>query len=254
MNFKRIAAIILVFSVLTGAVTAAKAAELPSEPADGLTAATEQLSTEPSTSAVQEETEESTETTEESSEANGEAVAQMSICARATGFPAFFHVWIYIHNLSEETLRIGAYDLPAGEGVSIGSWGMMVTDLWGVYYNVESFAAMERDESDYYSLTKPLSAEDVEKVSEEVRRYNYWDPIFNCTVFAYRVWNCVEGDWLFPLPLPWITVLQLAILGAETHGLKMFVPERERVYRQVGWGDEAALEDTEDWALKSIVA
>lgn len=260
MKIKRIAAIMLVFSLLAGAVTAAKAAEPVNEPVEGVTTAlTQQIPDEPSTSAEQEETtkaeEESTEsTTEQAGGTDSETVALMSICARATGFPAFFHVWIYIKNLSDETLRIGAYDLPAQEGVSIGSWGMMVTDMWGVYYNVESYASKDRDSNDYYSLTKELDIQDIEKVSEEVRRFNYWDPIFNCTVFAYRVWDCVGGKWLFPFPLPWITLIQLAIHGGKTGALEMFVPERTDVFRQKGWGDEATLVETEDWALKSIVA
>ena len=131
---------------------------------------------------------------------------------------------------------------------------MMFTDLWGVYYNVEAFAANDRDESDYFSLTKTLNMEETEKMSEEVSRFNWWDPIFNCTVFAYRVWNCTGGKWLFPIPLPWITQIQMAILGGKTDSIKMFSPEEERVYRQKGWGDEAVLEEAGDWAIKSFVA
>ncbi len=259
MKLKRIAAILLVFAILTGGVTVVKAAEeTADEPNAQTTSGFSEESTQEETDTEQTETTtEAGESAEEPSEENAQennSVAEMSICTRASGFPAYFHVWIYIHNISEETLRIGAYDLPAGEGVSVGSWGMMFTDMWGVYYNVESFAAAGRDSGDYYSLTKQLTLEEVGEVGEEVRRFNYWDPFFNCTVFAYRVWNCVDGSWLFPLPLPWITLLQLAIYGGGTHKLEMFVPEEGCVFRQKGWGDEAVLVKTEDWALRSIVA
>lgn len=243
MKIKRIAAIILVFSFLSAMVTVAKAEE--PEP-------------EPTTSAVQEETTDITEPTtapeEDSTETADEVVAEMSVCMRTTGFPAYFHVWIYIHNVSDETLMVGPYELPAGEGVSVGSWGMSVLDWWGVYYNIEAYASRDRDANDYYVLTKEINLQEFETVSEEVAKWNYWDPIFNCTAFVYRVWNCVEGSRLFPLPLPWITLLQLAIYGAETGTLEMFVPEEERVYKQVGWGDDATLENVEKRSIDSFGA
>ena len=181
-------------------------------------------------------------------------VAEISLCTKASGFPAFFHVWIYIHNISDETIRVGAYDLPAGEGVSVGTWALAVFDGWGVYYNVEAYAGRDRDESDYYALTKTLNKSQMEKVSEEVSRFNWWDPIFNCTVFCYRVWNVAGGKWLLPIPLPWITHIQTLIYGARIGAVKMFVPEENEVYRQRGWGKNARLEEANSWTKHTLIA
>ncbi len=251
MIIKKLASIILVFSVLLTAVGTAKAAGEP---------ATENppALTESSTSATQEESEPTTETTD-SSEKNEEnsdenAVAQMSICMRTTGFPAYFHVWIYIHNISGETIRVGAYDLPANEGVSVGSWGMTVLDSWGIYYNIEAYASREKTENDYYTITKEISLQELETVSEEITKWNYWDFFFNCTVFACRVWNCVGDKYILPVPLPLITLLQMAIQGAKRGNLVMFVPDREQVCKQVGASEEAMLEPVDDRSIDSFGA
>lgn len=254
MKIKKLAAIILVFSVLLTAVGTAKAAEEP---------VTETLPavTESSTSVTQEESEPTTETTDSSekneenpTENDGNAVAQMSICMRTTGFPAYFHVWIYIHNISGETVRVGAYDLPADEGVSIGSWGMTVLDSWGIYYNIEAYAGREKSENDYYTITKEIGLQELETVSEEITKWNYWDFFFNCTVFACRVWNCVGDKYILPVPLPLITLLQMAIQGAERGNLVMFVPDREQVCKQVGAAEKATLEPVDDRSIDSFGA
>lgn len=253
MKIKRIAAILLVFAILTTTFTAAKAQEAEiAPPEESTTAIFETETTE--TTQPPEENGESTTAPEEIPEESEPAVAQMSICMRTTGFPAYFHVWIYVHNISEETLKVGAYDLPADEGVSVGAWGMMLWDKWGVFYNRESYASRDRTADDYYSLTKEITLQELETVSKEIVRWNYWDAFFNCIVFACRLWDCVEGDFILHVPFPLITLLQMAIHGAERNALEMFIPDEERVYRQVGSGEEATLEKVDSRSLDSMVA
>lgn len=48
------------------------------------------------------------------------------------------HTYIYVKNLTDKPLRVGLYDVPAGEGVSIGSLSVSVSDGWGLYYNLEA--------------------------------------------------------------------------------------------------------------------
>ena len=250
MKIKRIAAILLIFALLATMVTAAKAQDAQTEPS----VETSTMQSETETTQANDETEETTAPSEVIPEESEPAVAQMSICMRATGFPAYFHVWIYVHNISDETLKVGAYDLPAGEGVSVGAWGMQFWDKWGVFYNRESYASGERTADDYYSLTKEITLQDVENISKEIMKWNYWDPFFNCIVFACRVWDCVEGDFILHVPFPLITLLQMAIHGAERNALEMFAPDAERVYRQVGRGEEATLERVDSRSLESFVA
>ncbi len=250
MKIKRMAAIILVFSLLAATSTVTNAADEP------MTEAITQI-TEASTSAVTAETTlpVSTVPDEGDNDENAEEyVAEMSICSRASGFPAFFHVWIYIQNISGDTLKIGPYDLPPNEGVSVGTWGMMLFDRWGVYYNMESYASNNRTADDYYALTKSVSAQDIEKISEEITRWDYWDIFFNCTFFATRVWNCIGEKFILPIPLPWIILLQMAINGGGQDDLEMFAPEKERVFKMSGMGENAVLDKVDEHSLGSFVA
>lgn len=253
---KKIIAVLLTFALLTVSFAAVNAADEPVTDIPESTTVVSTETTQESEADVPSEsvTEETTQAEQDAQPSEDDAAAEMSICMLEGGFPAYFHVWIYIHNISDEALMVGPYELPAGEGVSIGSWGMSVLDGWGIYYNIESHASRNRDAGDYCVLTKQITRQDVEKVSEEVAKWNYWDFIFNCTVFACRVWNCVDGDWIMPIPLPWFIILQLEILGAETGRLEMFVPEEERVYKQIGWADEATLEKVEERSIDSFGA
>ncbi len=255
MKIKRFAAILLVFALLATMFTAAKAQDAEAELSG------ESSTVQPETPDISEKESQTTEGSGETTQApekipkeDAQNTVQMSICMRNSGFPAFFHVWIYIHNTSDEAVKVGAYDLPAGEGVSVGSWGMSVLDKWGIYYNIESYASRERTAEDYYVMTKALTLQELETVSEEITKWNYWDFFFNCTVFACRVWNCVGGEYILPVPLPLITLLQMSIHGAEKNALEMFVPDEERVYKQIGSGAEASLEKVEERSIDSFGA
>lgn len=251
MKLKRISALILAVSFFCSTFIAAKAQQ-NDVPAEETTTVTESV-TEETTVPATETTTEPADEPETEPPYDGD-VAEISVCTKASGFPAFFHTFIYIHNISSETLRVGVYDVPAGEGVSVGTWAMAVFDGWGVYYNVEAYASRNRDAGDYFSLTKTLNKQELEKVSEEVSRFNWWDPIFNCTVFVYRVWNAAGGKWLFPFPLPWITEIQMAIHGGKIGELRMFVPDESEVYRQKGWGGDARLEEVDDMTRDTLIA
>lgn len=270
MKIKRLAAIILAAAVFCSMFTAVKAVQddgattapittevsTTTEPGTTAPTTTETSTTAPTTTAPTTTVPITTEPTTRppvKPPVQGD-VAEISVCTKASGFPAFFHTFIYIHNISSETLRVGVYDLPPGEGVSVGTWALAVFDGWGVYYNVEAYASRNRDKYDYFTLTKTLDKNEFEKVSEEICRFNWWDPIFNCTVFVYRVWNAAGGKWMLPLPLPWITEIQMALYGGRIGNLEMFAPDESRVYRQRGWGEDARLEEVNDWTRNTLVA
>ena len=251
---KKIAAVLLTFSFLAASISAAKATDEEEPVTETTTVVTTESSAE-TTEAVTGTTETTapSETDQPSQpEEENENVAEMSICMQLSGFPAVFHVWIYIQNISEETLKVGLYDLPTGEGVSVGTWGVVVDDGWGVYYNIEAYGSGKED-IDYYTLTKSITLSDLEKISKKITSINYWDPFINCTVFSYRLWNCVSGKWLLPIPLPWITFIQMAVLSADKNGIEMFVPEIERVFRQKGRGEDAYLEQVGEETLKDSI-
>ncbi len=144
------------------------------------------------------------------------------------------HVWLYFENLSSETQKVGYYDLPAGQGVSVG----IINRKQGgrIYYNVESFAANYYNQSGWYSISRDLNKAELQKATDSLKTYkNAWDPIFNCMDFAFTVWNDTTGDGLGNLVFPIFGLIQLWFRGAK-RGLKFYYPQPDQVYAQLGMG------------------
>lgn len=172
-----------------------------------------------------------------------EVVATMYLCACVYVFPVSGHTWIYVENNSDRTLRVGLYDLPPGQGVSIGSFSFSVADGWGLYYNVEAFRENNKDREDItWSIPEELTAGELQTLTDElVDYYNSWGFIRNCSFFAFHMWNAVTGDSYFSLLIPAITLLMVMIGGAKRGALDMYFPDPSQVYRQSGSGSEAKL-------------
>ena len=179
-----------------------------------------------------------------------ETVARLHICyhkvnpKKPTG-----HVFLYLENLSDETLMVGVYDLPPNEGVSIGSFGFTRSDGFGIYYNTESYL-YANDETPTLCLSDDLTREELAKFSHRLLYSNTWDFIFfNCTAFAFMMWNTAARPFLMPLLFPVFSLLQLKLYGAgELPG--MFFPQRDRIYRMRGTGSNARLEIVSDKSIK----
>ena len=181
------------------------------------------------------------ETPEEPDEPQGEQyVAKMYICVRlvVTG-----HAWIYIENLTDDTLRIGCYDCPKDEGVSLATYGFQRLDGFGTYYNVEAYMGHKKSLKRTKSNSMMLTQEQLDKVNEKILKSNEWSPFTNCCFFACKVWNCVakEEDRRVAYGLfPFVTAISISSNGNE--GVPdMYVPEREQVFRQKGKKEKAKL-------------
>ena len=55
-------------------------------------------------------------------------VATLSVCSAIYVWPISGHAWIYVHNYSDEPIQVGHYEVPAGEGVSVGVFSFSVID------------------------------------------------------------------------------------------------------------------------------
>lgn len=171
-----------------------------------------------------------------------DTVALLYLCSNSTGFPSLGHIWIYFENVTENALKVGAYELPAGEGVSVGTFGLTRSDGFGIYYNVEAYTGnLHGMEKTLYLMTE-LDQSTFDKISKKILRKNWWDPIaVNCAFFAISIWNKGDGPSMFPwVVFPVFARTQMKSRGAKTD-LKMFYPEFERVYKQKGSGDNARL-------------
>lgn len=184
------------------------------------------------------------ETSEPDIPDESDIVASVSICSSMSVPVIAGHTYIYVHNLSDEPIQVGLYEVPVGQGVSVGSFSFSVSDGWGLYYNIEAYREnSDNIEHKIWSKTKQLNASQLESLSNNIKNYlNYWDPVFNCAFFAYTIWNVSVGDFLIPLVIPVFSHLMLMVSGARKGVLDMYFPTEDQVFRQRGSGNNARLE------------
>ncbi len=175
-------------------------------------------------------------------DSDSDVVARLYVCSRKKNFWAMGHAYLYLENLSDQTLTVGAYELPPDEGVSIGTFGFTRADGLGIYYNIEAYVYNTYGGQGVICLSSDLTAEEVERFSHRLLYSNTWDFFFfNCMSFAYMMWNTVASPFLMPLLFPMFGRLQIRIYGSET-APTMFYPPKERVYRMRGTGQNCRLD------------
>lgn len=172
-------------------------------------------------------------------------VARASLFAAMYFFPVSGHTWIYVENLTDEPITVGIYEVPAGQGVSVGVFSFSVNDGWGIYYNLEAYRENRNNNiSDCRSITKHMTRSELEKLSNTIKNYpNMWDIfIFNCTYFAFSVWNKNSDNFFIPMMIPALAMLEVIIVGAPKGVTQMYYPTKDQVFKQRGTGDNAYLE------------
>lgn len=185
-------------------------------------------------------------------EAQEQIVATITVCCKPENL-LWGHVWIYVENLTQATMKIGHYSLPAGKGVSIGTFAISRDDGWGIYYNVESYSATAYGLDGYTTLTEELTMSEVQTLSEEVYSYvNTWNHFTNCAYFAFKMWNSVSDIFLVPVIFPIFGQLQMLLYDYETGEPKMQNVTADRVYRQIGTGDSAYLVPVSEGSLDPL--
>lgn len=195
-------------------------------------------------------TEPVTDVTEDSGE---EIVARASLFAAMYFFPVAGHTWIYVENLSDEPIMVGLYEVPVGQGVSVGAFSFSVNDGWGIYYNLEAYRENRDDNvKNCRSLTIDLNKSELEELSDSIRSYpNMWEMfIFNCTFFAFAIWNHNSGHFFVPFFLPAVAMLEVMIMGAKKGVTQMYYPTPDQVFKQKGIGDSVRLEPVGETTLK----
>jgi hypothetical protein len=150
------------------------------------------------------------------------------------------HTWIYIENLTDQELKVGAYTLPPDEGVSVGT--LPEYDGWGLYYNIEAYQQTIYGMEDQLSMKDDITLKKLRRVSNFILYYiNFWDPVFfNCMLFAFLAWDMGSWKILLPLIFPIIGKIQMLIYPHET-GALMKPVTKDQVYRQIGMAGWATL-------------
>lgn len=189
--------------------------------------------------------------TEPAETAEDEIVATVSLCSVVYVWPISGHTFIYVQNNSDEPIMVGHYEVPVGQGVSIGTFSFSVHDGWGIYYNIEGFKENTKGRmGDVWSITKELNASELENLTDELVNYpNMWSFGLNCATFAFSIWNSVSGDHFVSLLIPAISQFMVMVGGGEKGVLEMYCPERNQIFRQKGSGSEAYLELASDGTI-----
>ncbi len=179
----------------------------------------------------------------ESEAQDNEIVARFYLMSCMYIFPISGHTWIYVENLSDEPIQVGLYEVPVGEGVSIGSYCFTAYDGPGLYYNLEAHRENKNDNQDtHYSIATDLNKAELKHLSDDIAGYvNYWDFYFNCAFFSFSIYNGNSNGFLIPLVIPGISQIQVILAGGKQGSVGMFVPTRDQVLRQKGSLDNAEL-------------
>lgn len=164
-----------------------------------------------------------------------EIVANMYLCHRRSSAAIFGHCWVYIENLTDETLQVGAYRCPPGQGVSVGNWFITRSDGNGIYYNVEAYVGNVYGTSGMSATKDTLTRAELEKVSRRAAEQNVWGLFRNCSFYAAAVWNAGSSKKVIPFFHPTVVWLQILIHG-NVGAVPMYFPARDQVLRQVGTG------------------
>lgn len=185
----------------------------------------------------------------DASQAADDSIATISLCSNIYVWPVSGHTWIYVHNNSNKTIRVGLWDVPPDQGVSIGSFSFSVDNGWGLYYNIESYKENLKDRmGTVRSISEDMDADDLASLNKALKNYpNMWSFGINCATFSFSMWNSVTGDAMFSLLIPAISDFMIMLKGGEKGVLEMYQNPRENVYRQKGSGDDAYLVPVSDY-------
>lgn len=128
--------------------------------------------------------------------------------------PKIPHLWIYIENETDETLKIGPYKLEPHGAVSMGAWkdrGMGA----GIYINLERYWVKEATYGRAFYIKTKVSRGELEKVGKSLDRHNYWNWGLNCVWFAVSVWDKCTPKIVPFLFSPRISLAFMFLYGAK---------------------------------------
>lgn len=247
--FKRLFAVLLVFTLAFSCLTAAAAED--DVPLDAPETGVATDPGDPTDPTVPTEPIDPTDPTEAAEQTDESHVADMYLCYRQSKASFFGHAWVYIENRTNETLQVGAYSLPPQQGVSVGSFAFRSKAL-GTHYNVEAYCGNHYPMDGTVAIREALSRSALQSVSSRIRNTNFWGVFFNCAAFAATIWNAGSSRKVIPLLFPVFVELQIRARGPVS-SFTMYAPDREQVYKQQGTGAGATLSRCPDGPLQKEI-
>lgn len=183
---------------------------------------------------------------------NSDVVGTISIAFRLSHI-SFGHVWIYIHNTSDEPFVVGLYTVQPGEGVSLGNFNLSRSDGSGLYYNVESHCGHKYGIGGTVAVTDALTYGRLKAITETLKIGNHFDPVYNCTGFALTIWNIGSAKIIPFIPIPVVALVGIFLWGGRMNSLEMSDVPAEQVYKQIGNGSDAYLKPVSEGSLDSKI-
>lgn len=183
---------------------------------------------------------------------NSDVVGTISLAFRLSHI-SFGHVWVYIHNTSDEPFEVGLYTVQPGEGVSLGNFNLTRSDGRGLYYNIESHCGNKYGIDGTIAVTDKLTYGRLQAVSKVLKNGNHFDPVYNCTGFALTVWTAGSAKLIPFIPIPCVAMLGIVMWGGKLNSLEMSDVPAEQVYKQIGNGSDAYLKPVSEGSLDSKI-
>lgn len=128
--------------------------------------------------------------------------------------PELPHVWVYIENISNETLKVGHYSLPAGETLSMGSWRDRGNGA-GIHYNLERYWVKEATYGRTTYVKAQVTRPEIAMATATINVHDYWSWPFNCGWFATSVWNKCTLKQVIYLFHPNLIEAEMTLLGGK---------------------------------------
>jgi hypothetical protein len=170
-----------------------------------------------------------------------EYVASVYVCQKSKAPYYNGHTWLYFENLTDHTITVGIYQLPKGQGVSVGTYGYAIKDGRGLYYNVEGYRYNHPKTDDFICLKKDLTQSQLDTMSSKITRSGFWSYMLNCSFSAFTTWDVVFGKFLPYLIFPILTRVCILLYPQHQSGFYLYSPKSDQIFKQVGWGSNAYL-------------
>lgn len=170
-----------------------------------------------------------------------EYVATAYVCQKARLAYLSGHTWVYFENLTDHELTVGVYQLPSGQGVSVGTFGYSIADGRGLYYNVECYRYNHPKTTDFVCVKKNLTQEDLNQMSTMITITGFWSYLLNCSFAAFNIWNSSFGEFMPYLIFPFLARLCILIYPQHESGFYLYNPKMDQIFKQKGYGSGAYL-------------
>ncbi len=238
---RSIISILLSFSLFLSGFTVVFAEEISET-------STEEITTEESTDNYPDITVTEPETSEPSEKADDDVIGKIYLCSRWSGITTTGHLWVYIHNTTDEPITVGLLEVAPDDGISMATFGFTRSDGFGIYYNMETYRNDKYCDESCISLSDDLTVSELEKVNKKLLTSNQWNPFINCVFFACSIWNTAGNTFIMPFIYPPITRLIIKIAGGTETCIMIHQPA-ENTFKQRGFGNNSYLDPLSEKSL-----